>query len=61
MDKTNFNQATVNYSDLIQKNDDFYPITGKFFSEALFLASTNPQYIKPLFIDLLKAQNMLCT
>ena len=50
--QTNLNQATVNYSDLILKNDDFYPITGKFFSEALFLALTNSQYDKRLSIDL---------
>ena len=30
-----------------------YFITGKCFSEALILASTNPQYDKSLFIDLL--------
>ena len=45
--------------------------TGKSFSEALFLASTNPQYDKRLFIELKvqymkiasseHAQNMLCT
>ena len=41
--------------------------TDKSFSEALILASTNPQYDKRLFIDLpvltrkLQAQNMLCT
>jgi hypothetical protein len=41
--------------------------TGKSFSEALILASTNPQYDKRLFIDLpvltrkLQAQNMLFT
>ena len=34
--------------------------TGKSFSEALILASTNPQYDKRLFIEL-QAQNMLCT
>ena len=28
------------------------PITGKSFSEALVLASTNPQYDKRLFIEL---------
>ena len=28
------------------------PITGKSFSEALILASTNPQYDKSLFIEL---------
>ena len=38
--------------------------TGKFFSEALILASTNPQYDKRLFIELqvrymkIEAQNM---
>ena len=26
--------------------------TGKYFSEALIVASTNPQYVKRLFIDL---------
>ena len=45
--------------------------TGKFFSEALNLASTNPQCDKRLFIELQvqymkiasseHAQNMLCT
>ena len=41
--------------------------TGKSFSEALILASTNPQYDRRLFIELrvstwkLQAQNMLCT
>ena len=41
--------------------------TGKSFSEAFILATTNPQYDKRLFIDLpvlawkLQAQNMLCT
>ena len=34
-------------------------LTGKSFSEALILATTNPQYDKRLFID--QAQNMLCT
>ena len=38
---------------------------GKSFSEALILASTDPQYVKRLFIDLpvqyMKTQNMLCT
>jgi hypothetical protein len=33
------------------------PITGKSFSEAFFLASTNPQYEKRLFIEL-QVQNM---
>ena len=47
------------------------PCTGKSFSEALILESTNPQYDKRLFIELqvqyMKiasselAQNMLCT
>ena len=46
-------------------------ITGKSFSEALILASTNPQYDKRLFIELQihymkiasseHVQNMLCT
>ena len=46
-------------------------VTGKSFSEALILASTNPQYNKRLFIELQvqymkiasseHAQNMLCT
>ena len=39
--------------------------TGKSFSEALILASTNPQYDDRLFIELrvqyFQAQNMLCT
>ena len=41
--------------------------TGKSFSEALILATTNPQYDKRLFIELLvqylkfQGQNMLCT
>ena len=38
-----------------------YIRTGKSFSEALILASTNPQYDKRLFMELpwkLKAQNM---
>ena len=45
----------------------FLRCTGKSFSEALILATTNPQYDKRLFIDLpvltrkLQAQNMLCT
>ena len=40
--------------------------TGKSMSEALILASTNPQYVKRLFIDLpvltrkLQAQNIFC-
>ena len=36
------------------KNDDFI-CTGKSFSEALILASTNPQYDKRLFIDIIKS------
>ena len=32
--------------------EDFMPDTGKSFSEALTLASTNPQYDKRLFMEL---------
>ena len=59
-------RVTTNFQDLsknqycaeneenkIMNNDD----TGKFFSEALILASTNPQYDKRLFIEL-QVQNM---
>ena len=41
--------------------------TGKYFSEALILASTNPQYDNKLFIELrvqfmkIQCENMLCT
>ena len=34
--------------------------TGKVFSDALVLASTNPQYGKRMFVQL-QAQSMLCT
>ena len=40
------------------------PVTGKSFSEALYLASVNPQYDKRLFIEFPRkrqVQNMLCT
>ena len=39
-------------------------ITGKPFSEALILASANPQFDKRLFIEFprkIQVQNMLCT
>ena len=42
----------------------FHHITGKSFSEALFLASTNPQYDKRLFMALpqkIQAQNIIRT
>ena len=37
--------------DVVECPDEII-ITGKSFSEALFLASTNPQYDKRLFIEL---------
>ena len=37
--------------DVVECPDEII-ITGKSFSEALFLASTNPQYYKRLFIEL---------
>ena len=62
--RINATQKFENYK--IKWPRDFV-FTGKSFSEALILASTNPQYDKRLFIDLpvltwkLQAQNMLCT
>ena len=41
-------KKTKNYSEL----EIIAFVTGKSFSEALILASTNPQYGKRLFIDL---------
>ena len=56
--------------DVVECPDEII-VTGKSFSEALFLASTNPQYDKRLFIELQvhymkivsseHVQNMLCT
>ena len=56
--------------DVVECPDEII-ITGKSFSKALFLASTNPQYDKRLFIELQvqymkiasseHALNMLCT
>ena len=52
---------------LLHQRGKSSPSTGKSFSEALILASTNPQYDKRLLFDLpfsvqenLQAQNMLC-
>ena len=36
----------------VNQNDIFNEVTGKSLSEALFFASTNPQYNDRLFIDL---------
>ena len=49
---------------LHQNRQTDFGSTGKFFSEALILASTNPQYDKRLFMELpckILAQNMFCT
>ena len=67
------NCRDYNLTSVASMDIKFYPVMGrclvkgKFLSEALILASTNPQYDKRLFIELLvqylkfQAQNMLCT
>ena len=40
-----------NPDDLFDDTDDFFDDTGISFSEALILASTNPQYDERLFIE----------
>ena len=64
----NFYSDVVGMKQVMRPNFDRYVVcTGKSFSEALILATTNPQNDKILFIDLpvltrkLQGQNMLCT
>ena len=49
--------ANLRPRNYVRNLDQKYLHTGKFFSEALILASTNPQYDKRLFIEL-QLQNM---
>ena len=44
--------ANLRPRNYVRNLDQKYLHRGKFFSEALFLASTNPQYDKRLFIKL---------
>ena len=47
-----FMQSGPSYYDAVPKFILFHSFTGKSFSEALILVSTNPQYDKRLFIEL---------